>query len=371
MNGFEKELKDKVLGFTSHVTAYTNNNNITSYEVFDNLMLSNDISGYSPYFEKEVMLSSNYATTNSLFRAINPSYEKNVGETHNNIISGDYSDLENIDNSIIIGSGVANKLNVLVGDDIDLYTQFNHPSNSKMIQFKGKYKVVAIFDIGIYEYNNAFTFINLSNFLKTLKETNKRHVNVNTVRLKLHDPLKSHIFTSKFNKTNDTYYAQDWSMTHQSLFLAINNEKRVMFIILLLIVAIAAFNIVSSLLMLVTNKEKEIAILSTLGATKFDIILIFLLQGIFLGSIGILFGVILGLILAKNIDSIISYLENIFDTNLMPADIYHLSTVPSMINYIDIIFIISFSFILILIAAIYPAMKASCIKPSTVFRGNN
>ena len=371
MNGFEKELKDKVLGFTSHVTAYSNNPQILSYNIFDNLIDDGEIIGYSPYIEKEILLSSSFATTNSLFRAIDPDLEKSVGHIHNNIISGNYDDLLSVDNSIIIGSGIASKLNVNIGDHIDLYTQFNHPTSSKMIQFKEKYHVVAIFDVGIYEYNNAYSFINLSKFLGTLKKSNKRHINANSVRLKLPDPLKSQIFTSKFNNDTDLYYAQDWSYTHQSLFIAINNEKRVMFIILMLIVAVAAFNIVSSLLMLVTNKEKEIAVLITLGATKFDITLIFLFQGIFLGALGIILGVMSGIILAENIDLIIRQIEAFFKINLMPAEIYHLSKIPSMINYADIILITLYTFILTLISAIYPAIKASRIKPSIVFRRNN
>ena len=121
MNGFEKELKDKVLGFTSHVTAYSNDMEKISYDIFDNHIRDGEILGYSPYIEKEIMLSSAHATVSSLFRAIEPNLEKNVGETHNNIISGDYDDLVRINNSIIIGSGVANKLRVNVGDDVNDY----------------------------------------------------------------------------------------------------------------------------------------------------------------------------------------------------------------------------------------------------------
>jgi lipoprotein-releasing system permease protein len=139
----------------------------------------------------------------------------------------------------------------------------------------------------------------------------------------------------------------------------------------MLIVAIAAFNIVSSLLMLVTNKQKEIATLVTLGATRFDVITIFLLQGLFLGLIGIFFGVVLGFLLANNIDAIISSIEIFFNINLMPAEIYHLNKIPSLINHDDIIFIVIYTFLLTLVSAIYPAIKASRIKPAKIFRGNN
>ena len=371
MNGFERELKDKVLGFTSHVTAYSDLGANSDYTIFDNFIKSGEISGYSPYIEKQVLLTSKSATAHSLMRAVTPMLEKNVGYIHENIITGKYDDLSNIKQSIIIGSGVAYTLNVNVGDEINLFTQFKHSSTNKMIQFKENYRVAGIFDVGIYEYNNVYAFINIDDFLTSLEANNKRDIYIKTIRIKLPDPLKSKLFTDKFNREIDGYYTQDWSYTHESLFSAINNEKRVMFIILMLIIAIAAFNIVSSLLMLVTNKQKEIAILVTLGATRFDIITIFLLQGLFLGSIGIFFGVLLGFLLANNIDAIISSIEIFFKINLMPAEIYHLNKIPSLINHDDIIFIVIYTFLLTLVSAIYPAIKASRIKPAKIFRGNN
>ena len=139
----------------------------------------------------------------------------------------------------------------------------------------------------------------------------------------------------------------------------------------MLIVAIAAFNIVSSLLMLVTNKEKEISVLLTLGAKQRDIIFIFLIQGLILGLIGIVFGVLLGIILSNNIDGIILFIENLFNINLMPAEIYHLNQIPSIIDYTNILFIVIYTFMLTMISAIYPALKASSINPASIFRGNN
>ena len=371
MNGFERELKDKVLGFTSHVTVYTNHEINSDYDVFDNFIQSGEISGYSPYIEKQVLLTSKDATAHSLVRAVNPLLEKNVGYIHENIIIGKYADLSDIKRSIIIGSGVANKLDVNIGDEINLFTQFKHNSSNKMIQYKENYYIAGIFDVGIYEYNNVYAFINIDDFLLSLEANNKRDIYINTIRIKLPDPLKSKLFTDKFNTEIDGYYTQDWSYTHKSLFSAINNEKRVMFIILMLIVAIAAFNIISSLLMLITNKQKEIATLVTLGATRFDVITIFLLQGLFLGLIGIFFGVVLGFLLANNIDTIISSIEIFFNINLMPAEIYHLNKIPSLINYNDIIFIVIYTFLLTLASAIYPAIKASRIKPAKIFRGYN
>tara|TARA_B100001778_G_scaffold108542_2_gene88855 strand:- start:530 stop:1648 length:1119 start_codon:yes stop_codon:yes gene_type:complete len=372
MNGFEKELREKVLGFTSHVTVYKNPTS-ENYDLseFKNLKNKNKILGYSPYIERESLISSNISSTNAMVRAIEPELERNVGITHKNITSGSYAELEDSQDNIILGNGIALKLNVKLDDDVELFMQFPSRNGSKLVQFKNTYRVAGIFDVGIYEYNNAYAFINLNNLLYSLKKSNKSHINIDAIRIKLENPLDSYNFSSNFNQTSMDYYAQDWSFTHQSLFVAINNEKRVMFIILMLIVAVAAFNIVSSLLMLVTHKEKEIAILITLGAKKLDVLLIFLFQGLFLGLIGIVLGVFFGIILSVNIDAIITTIEQIFHINLMPAEIYHLTEIPSLIKYSDISYIVFFTFILTLFSAIYPALKASSIRPSEIFRGMN
>jgi len=372
MNGFEKELKNKILGFTSHVTIYTNNsiNNKLS-SILNKFKDNNEISGFSHYIENESLLSSQSGTVNAFFRAVDPSLEKNVGIIHSNIIFGSYDDFGKNENTIIIGSGIAKKLLVNIGDTIDLLTHFPPSNGHKQFQLSETYKIAAIYDVGLYEYNNAYAFIDLTSFSKSLKINNKHHIYADKTRVKLRNPLKARLFSDNFNNLHNDYYAQDWSFTHQSLFLAINNEKRVMFIILVLVVAIAAFNIVSSLLMLIKNKEKDIAILMALGATKKKIVSIFLLQGIFLGLIGITFGILLGVLMSHNIDLIVKFIENLFDLSLMPAEIYHLEKIPSVINSANIILITIFSIILVFISSIYPAMQASSIRPSIILRGNN
>ena len=368
MNGFEKELKSKVLGFTSHVTIYANGGKNIDISFLDRLISEKKIIGYSPYLEQEGLLISTTSSTGVFFRAVYPNLEKRVGVSEDDILVGSYDDLYNIENGIIIGSGIAAKLNLSLGDDINLHTSLPGTNNSEHIQ--QNLKVIGIFDVGIYEYNNAYVYINI-NLLSKIMENISDNFVIDTVRVELHNPLKSFEFTNFFNESQSSMYAQDWSLTHQSLFLAISNEKRVMFIILMLIVAVAAFNIVSSLFMLIKNKEREIAILMTIGASRIDIVLIFLYQGFFLGLVGILFGVLLGILLSNNIDSILKYIEYLFNINLMPAEIYHLSKIPSLINNSDILFIIIYTSLLTFLSAIYPAIKASSIKPTEIFRGNN
>tara|TARA_B100000614_G_scaffold254019_1_gene268718 strand:+ start:1762 stop:2856 length:1095 start_codon:yes stop_codon:yes gene_type:complete len=364
MNGFEQQLKNKVLGFTSHVTIYGSNlDTKENISYFDQLVTDKDIDSYSVYFEDQALIISKTGTSTAIVRAVNPQLESNVNIIDDNIISGFYSDLT-YERSIILGNGVARSLNVMVGDLVNVVMKSNLEKD-KFKNAENNYKVSAIYDVGLYEYNNAYAFINLKNIILT------DQISMNKIRLKLHNPLNAREFSTDFNKSNSRMYARDWIESHSSLFTAISNEKRVMFLILILIVAVASFNIVSSLLMLVKNKEREIAILKTLGATDFYITSIFLLQGIFLGFLGIVLGLVFGVLLANNVNIVIDFIESLFNTSLLPPDIYHLSEIPAIVKISDIRFVTFFSVLIIIISSLYPARKAASIKPATSLRGIN
>tara|TARA_B100001750_G_C15503426_1_gene598744 strand:+ start:1063 stop:2313 length:1251 start_codon:yes stop_codon:yes gene_type:complete len=373
MNGFEKELRSKILGFTSHATIYTKKDIFDNKDmVFKKLEGVNEIIGYSPYIQKEGLLSSKHSTKTIFLRAVNPSMEKTVSDIHENMVVGEFNDFKKIKNSVIIGTGVAQKLFVSIGDEVELLTQIKLKNrNNKLYPFKKKYIVSGIYDIGLYEYNNAFVFIKLNNFTSEIQDLHGENQQIDAIRLKLKDPLKSYKFSLNFEKENKNLIVQDWTQTHVSFFNAINNEKKIMFVILILIIVVAAFNITSSLLMLVISKQKDIAILMTLGANKSIITNIFILQGLLLGLIGTTFGIIFGLLLSYNIDTIFTIIETIFGLNLLPADIYHLSKVPSIIDYNDVLTIGAASFILSVLSTIYPATKAASILPCKVLRNNS
>ena len=371
MNGFEKELRSKILGFTSHSTVYAKNNDLQlSNKIFSRIKENKKVIGHSPYIQKEGLLSSNNYTKTIFLRAINSELENTVSNIHNNMILGSFNDINKFNNSIIIGSGVAQKLFVSIGDEIELLTQIKIGSSQKLKPYKTTYIVAGIYDIGLYEYNNAFVFVDLNNFLLTAKKINNESLSLDAIRLKLEDPLNVYQFSLDFERSNKGFYTQNWSETHQSFFNAINNEKRIMFIILILIIVVAAFNITSSLLMLVISKEKDISILMTLGADKSSILKIFVLQGVILGLIGTIFGIIFGLILSHNVDSIMTAIETIFGLNLLPAEIYHLNKIPSIVDYDDVLMIGIASFVLSIFSTIYPAKKASDILPCKTLRNN-
>ena len=346
MNGFEKELRDKILSFTSHINIYPDNEFgaekikqiIDSYE---------NVKGYSVVHRNEILLSSkNVTNIPVVIHNVNETLESKISEIPKMLIDGDF-DLSN-SNNLIIGNVLANDLNVTIGDKLLV-------SDYKDIYVDKSFKVIGIFDSGIHEYNQRFV-VGSDYALKDVS-------NFSYIKVNLLNPLDA-IKVSRDLFNDYSIVSSNWTETHNALFQAIGNEKRVMFIILMLIIAIAAFNIISSLSLLVLNKQKDIAILISLGFSKFTIQSIFFIQGLIIGLIGISLGVMLGIALSLNIHDIVLFLESLFNVSLIAPDIYHIDVVPSIIFLSDIYNIIFISFAMILLSAIYPARKAANIIPS-------
>ncbi len=346
MNGFEKELRDKILSFTSHINIYPDNEFgvekikqiIDSYE---------NVKGYSVVHRNEILLSSkNVTNIPVVIHNVNETLESKTSEIPKMLIDGDF-DLSN-SNNLIIGNVLANDLNVTIGDKLLI-------SDYKDIYVDKSFKVIGIFDSGIHEYNQRFV-VGSDYALKDVS-------NFSYIKVNLLNPLDA-IKVSRDLFNDYSIVSSNWTETHNALFQAIGNEKRVMFIILMLIIAIAAFNIISSLSLLVLNKQKDIAILISLGFSKFTIQSIFFIQGLIIGLIGISLGVMLGIALSLNIHDIVLFLESLFNVSLIAPDIYHIDVVPSIIFLSDIYNIIFISFAMILLSAIYPARKAANIIPS-------
>lgn len=346
MNGFEKELRDKILSFTSHINIYPDNEFgaekikqiIDSYE---------NVKGYSVVHRNEILLSSkNVTNIPVVIHNVNETLESKTSEIPKMLIDGDF-DLSN-SNNLIIGNVLANDLNVTIGDKLLV-------SDYKDIYVDKSFKVIGIFDSGIHEYNQRFV-VGSDYALKDVS-------NFSYIKVNLLNPLDA-IKVSRDLFNDYSIVSSNWTETHNALFQAIGNEKRVMFIILMLIIAIAAFNIISSLSLLVLNKQKDIAILISLGFSKFTIQSIFFIQGLIIGLIGISLGVMLGIALSLNIHDIVLFLESLFNVSLIAPDVYHIDVVPSIIFLSDIYNIIFISFAMILLSAIYPARKAANIIPS-------
>ena len=346
MNGFEKELREKILGFTSHVNVYPHNQ-YTIEELKLILKANKNISAYSVISRNEDLISSDSVNNYPIIiHSVNSEDELLTSNISQMMYVGNFNLKE--PSNIVIGNVLANNLKVTIGDQITI-------TNYKEVYKSNKYIISGIFDSGINEYNQRFVYgsnINLYN-------TNE----FSYVKLKLIDPLQaSYVSSQLFNSYS--LITSNWTETHNALFQAINNEKRVMFIILALIIAIASFNIISSLTLLVMNKQRDIAILISLGINKRTIESIFLIQGFIIGVVGISLGVLLGLTLSININSIVLFVESLFSVTLISPDVYHLDEVPYIILISDIYKIIVMTFIMVLLSSIYPAQKASKLIPA-------
>ena len=345
MNGFEKELREKILGFTSHINIYPHDQH-TLDDLKSIIKTNKNILAYSIINRNEELVSSDSINNYPIImHNVNSKNELSTSSIAQMMQLGDFNLA--VPNNVVIGNVLANNLNVTIGDQIIV-------SNYKKIYLSNKLIVRGIFDSGINEYNQRFIYGSNLNIHNTDQ--------FSYIKLKLIDPLKaSSISRELFNSYS--LITSNWTETHNALFQAINNEKRVMFIILTLIIAIASFNIVSSLTLLVMNKQKDIAILTSMGLNKKTIESIFLIQGCIIGVIGISLGILLGLVLSININAIVLFIEGLFSVALITPDIYHLDKVPYIIVASDIYKIVIISFLMVLLSSIYPARKASKILP--------
>ena len=346
MNGFEKELRDKILSFTSHVNIYPSDR-VTIKDLENIIDTDKNIKGYSIVQKNEVLLSSDeIKNIPVIVHNVNQDLESNASEISDLIIDGKFKLSSPQD--IVIGNILANNLRVSIGDKIQ-FTNYN-----KVFK-QDSFMVTGIFDSGIYEYNQRFIYGS------DLALTNRDSYTY--IKLKLSDPLNAvKISRDLFNQYS--IISSNWTETHNALFQAIGNEKRVMFIILMLIIAITSFNIISSLSLLVLNKQKDIAVLISLGFSKISIQSIFIIQGIIIGIGGISLGVLLGFVLSTYINEIVIAIESFFNISLIAPDVYHLDVVPSIVLISDVYKITIISFLMVLLSSIYPAKKAIDITPS-------
>jgi lipoprotein-releasing system permease protein len=272
---------------------------------------------------------------------------------------------------IILGADLAYALGAQIGDKVVVMAPQGQFTPTGVVPRLKQFTLVGLFQIGMYEYDAGLALIHIEDAAKLYRMGE----NVSGVRLKLNDlfdaPTISNAMSEKLNHLSNaygTYYVTDWTRQHANFFRAVQMEKRVMFIILTLIVAVAAFNIVSTLVMAVTDKRADIAIMRTFGASPRSIMTIFMVQGAMIGVIGTIFGAFFGILIALNIDIIIPFIENIFQVQFLAKDVYYISDLPSDLIWSDVITIVIVSFVLSLLATIYPSFKASRINPAEALR---
>jgi lipoprotein-releasing system permease protein len=366
MNGFEKELRQRILGMTSHAFITGTDGTLSDWQ-----SLQTRLTGYpelvdsAPFVEGQAMLSQGSRVRGTLVRGIDPALEPRVSAIGDKIIAGQLDDLKPGSFDIILGKDLANAMGVGVGDKITMITPHVTPTPAGVIPRLKRLDVIGIFEIGMYEYDSALAIMNMEDAAKLFKIPNK----VTGLRLELDDVYKApRILRELLTTLPTSYRGADWTYQHANFFRALKTEKTVMFVILMLIVAVAAFNIVSTLIMMVTDKQADIAILRTLGMTPSDIMAIFMVQGTLIGLFGTLLGIIGGVALALNVETIIANIEQILGYQFLPADVYYISNLPSDLHWNDVTIIGITAFVLSLLSTIYPSWRAAKIRPAEALR---
>ena len=364
MNGFHEEITNRVLNTISHSYITESDDTLEDWEELRKKINSQEhIVASSPYVEDFALMTSKNASQGVSVRGILVDLESTTSSLLNDIKYGDLS-LNEDDSSILIGVGLATLMGTGIGDQLTLIAPTRN-SLGLLVPISTTFTVGGIFNAGLNEYNNGLAFIHLYDAQDLFTLGNE----VTGIRLKVDDLFKANIITQETVKSlGDGFYGVDWMQQKQNFMRALNLEKQMIAIILSLIIAVAAFNIVSMMVMVVTDKKTDIAILRTLGMTPKRIVRIFFYQGLSIGLIGILVGTVLGLLLALNIESVISGIETIIGFQFFPKDVFYINRFPSKILMSDVASIMIGAFILVIIAAIYPARRAGKVNISEVLR---
>ena len=363
MNGFEKELENRILGVIPH-SVITSDIPIKDYDqIIKDIKTNKYIVNASPYINIQGLISSSYDSSATTLIGIDPSKEKSMSIIPEYMLSGSISDLDQ-DNTIILGSLLAAKIGVYIGDEINITTSDIKTSIIGSYPTSVNLKV-----IGIYELKTEIDqLLTLVSHRTAQKLKNIKNNETLSIRLKTKNLFNAEIISEDVLKdlNNKDFYFSSWKSSHGTLFEAIQFEKLLISLMLFLIVAVASILVLSTVVMTVKSKEREIGILMTLGANSKQIILIFFTQGLIVSLIGIIFGVLLGFTLILNLNNFISFIESILNRNLLDA--YFINYFPYFIDYYQIFIICLISFFISLIASLIPSLKAIKLNPVEILR---
>ncbi len=366
MNGFQKELRGRILGVASHVVINGVGNRLVPWrDVMASATKHPDVVAVAPFVLAQSMLSVGSAVQGAVIRGIDPQAESTVAEVGQHMRSGRMEDLKPGEFGIVLGSELARALTVRVGETVVLIAPQGQVTPAGILPRLRQFRVVGIFEVGMYEYDYGLAYIDIQDAQRLYRLEDA----VSGVRLKLEDLMQAPRVARELARLlPGEAYAADWTRSHANFFRAVEIEKRVMFIILTLIVAVAAFNIVSALVMAVTDKQADIAILRTLGASPGSVMKVFMVQGSLMGVIGTLAGVAAGVLLALNIDVVVPFIEQTFGVRFLAKDVYYISDLPSDLQWSDVIVIGVVSLVLTLLATIYPSWRAARVNPADALR---
>jgi len=364
MNGFDKELKDRILGMVSHATIEGVGESVRDWHRAIEVARRNPhVLGAAPYVERQAMLQGT-RVSGAIIRGVDPALEPGVSEIGERMVEGRLDDLVAGGFGIVLGKELAMTLGVGVGDRVTVFAPEFSATPIGAIPRMKRFSVVGIFEAGMQEYDSGLAVMSMQD-----AETLYRLDGPTGIRLRLDDLFAAYPIGKQLAGDLGQYYrVSDWMQGHSNFFKAVAMEKKVMFLILSLIVAVAAFNLVSTLVMLVQDKQADIAILRTLGQSPASIMGTFMVQGVLVGTLGIAIGVLLGVLLALNLSDLAHWVEQTFHVTFLSPDVYYISELPSELHWPDVAWITVVAFLFCTFATLYPARRAARTEPAAALR---
>jgi lipoprotein-releasing system permease protein len=362
MNGFEKELRARILGAIAHATIQPADNLLMEWRnVIDRVEDHPEVNGAAPYIEEGVWLQG-AESSGAFIRGVNPEFEPRVSEVDQKMLTGSLSDLRPGEYGIILGIGLASRLRVGPGDRVTVIAPRLKATPVGASPLMRRFTVVGAFEFGEFENDSTLALVHIDDAARLLRMPQG---SIGGVRLHLEDMDRAWRVAREISETLPGYYiVRDWTQERGNLFQAVRTEKTVMWVILSLIIAVAAFNIISMLVMVVTDKQSDIAILKTMGARPGTVMRIFVIQGCVIGVVGTILGVIGGILLAQNIGLVVPFLEQLFGFSLFPSDIYYITELPSDLQTGDVVKFAAMSLVMSLLSTLYPSWRAARTHPA-------
>jgi lipoprotein-releasing system permease protein len=366
MNGFEKEIRARILGAAAHIQVLGAEGGVADWKkLADEVGTHPEVVASAPFVNAQGLLSTGTAVRGVFVRGVVPELEDKVADFAKAMRAGQFADLRPGEFGIAIGTTLARGLRLNVGDKVTLISPQGQVTPAGLMPRLKQFTVVGIFQLDHNEFDSALALIHMrdAQVLYRMGDT------VSGIRLRVKDIDRApQVARDLARKVTSDVYLSDWTQQNVNYFRAIQIEKRMMFIILTLIIAVAAFNLVSTLVMVVTDKHPDIAIMRTLGASPASIMKIFMVQGSVIGTFGTVIGVVAGIVTALNIDVIVPAIEHVFNFQILSREVYYISELPSDVHWGDVLYVTAISLVLSFIATLYPSWRASRVNPAEALR---
>ena len=368
MNGFQHEVRSRILSVASHIQISGDENILHDWQSVESQAMKHpEVQAAAPYVQAQGLLSYSGVVRGAVIRGVLPEEEDKVADIGKHMRAGKFTALKPGEFGIVLGIDLARALRVTQGDKVVLIAPQGQVTPAGIVPRLKQFTVIGVFEVGHFEFDSGLAVVHLNDAQKLFQLDNA----VSGVRLKLKDLMMAPQVAFELSRsliTEPNTYISDWTRQNANYFRAIEIEKRMMFIILTLIIAVAAFNIVSALVMVVTDKQSDIAILRTLGATPGSIMKIFIVQGMVIGVVGTMLGLICGVALALNVDTVVKFIEHVFAVQILSREVYYISDLPTDLHVHDVVIIAITAFTLTLLATLYPSFRASRTKPAEALR---